>query len=193
MKRGKLRARVLAAVCVAGTVLGACGFTRTLVFTSEQLQQKLDARFPVSKEAYRLTTTLSDPVVQLEEGTDRIGLDVTVAVEHPGVRILGKELVGAGRADGRFGLTGQVQYVPEEGAFFFTNPVIHRMETEQIPDRFADRVVRVVGELLGAYLSRAPIYRLKDDTLKKKATRLLLRSVVVKEGKLRVKVGVGGS
>ena len=41
------------------------------------------------------------------------------------------------------------------------------------------------------YLDRVPIYTIRDHTLKKKTAKLLLRWVIVKDGKLRLTLGTG--
>lgn len=174
-----------------GLVVG-CGFSKTLVFSQGDLQAKLVGAFPVEKEKYRLTIQLSDPEIKLVEGSDRVGFEMSAAVTYPEVKVLGKTLVDGGTVDGgRFGVMGNVIYDEEKKAFYLGEPDILRLDVPHLPKKYEGTVRKAVQEILEVVLKRMPIYRLKDKTMKQKATRLLLKEVRVVDGKLHLKVGVG--
>ena len=64
-------------VCASG-LLGCGSATITISVEREQLQERLDARFPAQREAFLSSVTLENPTVILRDGSDRIGVDLDI-------------------------------------------------------------------------------------------------------------------
>ena len=174
---------VAAALVVVSLDLG-------LVLTREDIQQALDPRFPVVEETRFLDLHLREPRVSLEEGTDRIGLEIDVLVAvHPVDLPLGRRFDGA-EIRGGIGTTGALRYEASEGAFYLAEPRIETLTVEGLADEHVERVRGLAERALGALLAVRPVYRFREDELGERATRVVLRSAVVRNGGLHVELGL---
>lgn len=60
----------------------AMAFTKEL--TVDELQTHINSKFPIEKRTPLVTVNLSDPIVILEDQSDRIGITLTVSALGPG-------------------------------------------------------------------------------------------------------------
>lgn len=169
--------------CVAAA--GAAGWWAVTTFLPEeaididraQLQQRLDARFPQKHCALGVAcVTLSTPVIQLTDGSPRIGLsaDVLVAMGHR-------------EATGQVAFSGVLRYVRYEGDFFLDDVQVDNFALTGAPPELV-QVVKVRGPAaLRRILEGHPIYSLKGEPSARAAlARLAVRDVHVVDGKVRV-------
>ncbi len=153
----------------------------TLIFTREDLQQRLAAKFPFDQRLLFITVTYSNPRVLLNDGSDRVGLELDAAAK----------LSGDNLAKGHVAGDWQVRYEPAEGAFYFDNPKISRFEIEGLTPGTQEQVARVAKPLIEEYLRRVPVYHLKSGDIRQDLARTVLKSVFIKQGKLLIVVGAG--
>src|SRR5687767_13559362 len=91
---------VISLVLVAGAFAAVWmlqGRTFTVVIPQERIQESLDARFPISKRHLLIfTVRYSNPVVILEEGSDRLRAGVTAEAQFTGndVTLAGSAVIG---------------------------------------------------------------------------------------------------
>ncbi|MCK4341038.1 MAG: DUF1439 domain-containing protein [Phycisphaerae bacterium] len=152
--------------------------------TEGQIQEKLDARFPVEKSYLLIfVLTLSDPKVVLEEGADRLsfGLNATLNIKIGDEE---KPLSGTGLVS-----TG-IRYNPDDYSFYLTDPKIEQLAIQGIPIEYTDKVNEVAKKLALERINNYPVYQLKDDDIKQAAARLILQDLIVKEGKLVITLGL---
>ncbi len=165
-------------------VLSGCSYTHTVIrIEGSEIQQRLDERFPIQKKRLMIETRLENPVVLLEPGSDRIGLQLDVSITPPQPL---KPLSGRGS------VSGKLSYKRIDGAFFFTEP---RLETLTLDGKTPDEVTKwrePVEWVTGKALEILPVYRLDREDLKQAAASIVLQDVRVEDGGLNVTLGIGG-
>ena len=127
--------------------------------------------------------TLDNPRVTLPESSSRVeaGLDVSLNIR------IGDEPKSLG---GSIDASGTPAYVPEEGAFYLTDPVIEDLAVQGVPDEHAAKVNDVLTKALAAYYAERPIYTLKETDIKQSIARLVLKRVIVENGELVITLGI---
>jgi hypothetical protein len=175
---------VISLIVVSG--ISGCNLTRegyVIEITPEQIQEKLDAAFPISKQYLMLLNlTLKDPSVTLQEGSDRIGFGVTAATN---VSVNDTDL--AGRAH----MTAAVRYDPEQASLSLVDPLVESLEISLLPEKYHDEVMAAASVAAKQYLDDYEVYRLETSGFRQKVARLALKSVVVEDGVLKITLGLG--
>ena len=140
----------------------------------EELQQRLAAKFPV-KNCALTCIELSEPVIGLTEGSDRISFSTTILVN-----------LGRLQLPGRLAFSGKLRYVRYAGDFFFEQIEIQEFQLSGLPPVLADAVRANGQSLIGMALSSYPIYSIKDNSANASLAKRALRDVQVVDGKLRI-------
>ncbi len=148
--------------------------------SQEQIQQQLDKKFPIQKTYLVSSVTLSNPKVELKNGSDRIFVGVNVAAGIPAV----KNVSGAAE------ISGKVDYDPNAGEFFLKDAQLEKVSMTGLPDKHIDQVKTIVDALAKEVLNRFSIYKLQESDRLQAITKLFLQSVGVEGGKLRIKMGL---
>ena len=168
----------------AGAFVYFSGKEYSFRFTEQQLQEKLAAKLPF-KKSYLLIfqVTLDNPRVMLRDGSDRVeaGFDVQLNIK------VGEEPKPLG---GSIDASGVPIYVPEEGAFYLSDPKIEALEVQGIPSEYASKAKDALTQALARYYAERPIYTLNTTSIKQSAARLVLKSVIVENGELVVTLGL---
>ena len=154
-------------------------FAYTLEYTQEDLQKKIEKKFPylISKPIYRVE--LKNPHVILKEGEDRIGFKVDVSVT-----IL-ERLPNHGSAT----LNGKLRYEASSGKLFLDDPKLQELLIEGAPPEINFAVGTVLeGEIIKKHFATKPLYELKEQDLQHTLAKLMLKSVAVKDGKLLIEL-----
>lgn len=147
-----------------------------------ELQQAIRLGFPVEKTALAVVQVrLSDPVVTLRESSDRIELAVRV---EAGLKDLGRP--SRGTAD----VSCRIRFEPSEGSFYADDPRVERLSLDGHPEGLVEKSSGAVTWILQGLLARRPIYTLKSVDTARSVARLVLKDVRVRDGKLRLALGV---
>lgn len=173
---------LLATLC---TVLGsACGgggdAPLTIELSREDLQKRVDAKFPVEKEKFLSKVVLSEPKVVLEPGRDDIGIDLKVTLDLPMLDPY----------TGRVVASGDLSYVREEKAFYLRNPELREVELEGLPPEHVERAKKPIEAVAKAALEVFPVFEFEQRNLKEVAAEHVLRRVTVREGKVIAEIGM---
>lgn len=176
---GKRRIAVIALALLAllGAIalgLGYFGREAHIDVTREELQQRLAAKFPVQNCALTCIA-LSEPMIRLTEGSERISFSASVLVN-----------LGRLQLPGRLAFSGKLRYVRYEGTFFFEQIEIEQFQLAGLPSALAEAVRAHGQSLIGAALSNYPVYSIKDDSANAALAKRALRDVQVVDGKLRI-------
>jgi hypothetical protein len=141
-----------------------------------ELQSRIAPRFPQRHcKTLLLCMELSNPLLALSEGDDRIRFTVDVKVA-----------LGPRERAGRIALAARPRYVPGEGQLFLDDLEITSFEFAQLPEEVADWV-RAAGTLAARRALQAhPVYTLDDSTAKGALAKRTVSDVRVVGGKLRV-------
>ncbi len=155
-----------------------------LKLTEQQIQEKLDAKFPIERGTRSLLIlTLSEPDVALAEGADRIAFGLKASVD---IKVGGKNLSlrGTGRVN------AGLRYEPDDHSFYLIEPLIESLNIQGVPVLFVNKVNGTAAKLLNERIDNHPIYTLRRDDLKQSAARLVLEDVTVEDGRLVITLGL---
>ena len=166
------------------------GLSKTLVFSRDEIQAKVERKFPIEKMTFgTLKVILSNPDIVLDPSSDKIGLKAEVAVKPPNIgNIFGG---GAEPYKGIVQIEGDVEYVPAEGKFYFTNGSVKNLDVAALPAEYKQPTLLLINEIAGDSLAKVELMTLNEADLKERAAKYLLKTVKVKAGKLEVMIGLG--
>lgn len=185
MKKILLLALTALTLCSCGG-----GFTKTLTFTRDEIQSKVEEKFPIKRSAAVVELELTNPGIVLEDGSDLIGLKADAEARLPGSGIGGLIGLGGEGYDGTIYIEGDVDYDPDEGTFYFTHGKVKELKIASIPDELSQPVTKLADAAANNNLSKVPLFTLNTKDMKEKAAKFLLKKVRVKNGKLEVIVGL---
>jgi hypothetical protein len=175
---------VISLIGLAG--ISGCNLTRegyVIKITADEIQEKLDRAFPISKQyLVVLKLTLKDPLVTLREGSDRVGFGVTASTN---VSVNDTDL--AGRAH----LTAGIRFNREEASLSLVDPLVENLNISLLPEKYHDEVMAAADIVAKEYLDGYELYKLEASGLKQKIAKLVLKSVVVEDGVLKITLGLG--
>jgi hypothetical protein len=154
--------------------------TVTVTVSREELQQRVDERFPIEYDRLLARVTLTNPEVILEPGRDHIGLDMDVAVQVP----------VSGRMSGGLRVQAGLSYRREEKAFYLRDLSIERLQVEGMDGEWPAKVVRPIELAASKALTVFPVYTLKRRNIRELTAEHVLRSVAVRDGGLHVELGI---
>jgi len=154
--------------------------TYTIKLSEAELQKKVEAMMPIEKKKLFFKLILSEPKIELIEGSNEVGLFTHIDIDSK----LG--IKGAGRAK----ITGALSYNSDSNEFFFKNSKIQQLEIDRVSQKDIHQIKGLVQKVVSKILAKRPVYRLKDDDLKHKLARSVLQSVTVKDKKLLLELSV---
>ena len=181
MKQAPAIAVIVVFVCIAALTCDVTPEGLVIEITPEQIQRRLDKRFPITKQYLMLLElTLADPIVELREGSDRVGFGVSAATN---VRVDGEDLTG------RAHMTAAIRYVPERGSLFLVDPSLEQLDISLLPDKYKNAVTQAASLATQEFLDDYEIYKLEQSDFKQRLAKLILRDIVVEDGLLRITLG----
>lgn len=154
--------------------------TYTLEITEQELQEKIQHKMPIQKKKFFVTVTLSDPKVALLLGKDRIDVESNIDALLP----------GGVTAKGRGNIEGRVEYLPQSGEFYFVDPQVISLAVDNVAAKHQETIRKVADFAAKSALKRLPVYRFKDNNLKQKLAKAVLKSVHVENGRLLLELGL---
>jgi len=153
---------------------------KEIIFTAGELEQKIEKQFPITRKGTLAKVELNHPNVSLHKDTQRIGLRVDIKIAPP----LGKKYSGQMEFD------AGVQYRPERGEFFLVDSRVRHFQLDDVPKAYQNMVRGLANETLKRYLDELPIYTLDENDFKESLAKLVLKSLVIKEGNLVLEIGL---
>lgn len=154
--------------------------TYTIKLSEAELQKKVDAMMPIEKKKLFFKLKLSEPKIELIEGSNEIGIFTHIDFDSKfGIK-------GAGRAK----ITGALSYDADSNEFFFKNSKIQQLEIDKVSQKNIQQIKGLVQKVVSKILAKHPVYRLKDDNLKHKLTKSVLQSVSVKDKQLLLELSM---
>ncbi|MCP4978453.1 MAG: DUF1439 domain-containing protein [Maribacter sp.] len=184
MKKVAIAAVIVILAVVVGTYFYFSGKEYVVRITESDIRQKLDEKLPITKTyLFIIQVTLENPRVNLINGSNRVnaGLDVIFNIT------IGKNPKPLG---GTVDASGGINYVPEKGEFYLTNPIIEDFEIQGIPSKYMDKVNEALTKALAEYYSKNPFYTLRATDAKQAAARMVLKNVIVEDKELVVTLGI---
>ncbi len=155
-------------------------FEYTLEFTQPELQEKISAMMPVTKQTMLATVVVDNAKLELIEGSDKLAIAAK----------LNAQILGNLNATGDVKIQGTLSYNAKEGAFYLKNPEIIELNINEIPPKFHDQVKQLAQKGVAKKLSNQPVYKLKDDDTKQSLAKSMLKSLQVKNKTLIATLGL---
>lgn len=165
-------------LCFFSHCINALSYTVTI--SQDELQTKVEALLPIEKTKLFVTVVLSNPKIDLSVASNEIGLFCHITILAPG---------GLG-GKGTIKLAGSLLYDADKGEFFFNNPQIKSIESEDVASKHLEKVQQIAQLAVEQYLSAKPIYRFKDNNMKHKLAKAVLQSVTIENKQLLVELAV---
>lgn len=156
----------------------------TLTFTAEEIEERLDQKFPITEIVKEplplpLPVTVQTPEITFIPSSDRLRARVTAEIDA----ILAKYEIRASFSCG-------IRYQASDQSLRIIDPTVEEIETRKLPEKYRDQVYLLASLLAQRYLNDQPVYTLKGTDLKDQAARLLLKEIEVKNGLLIVRLGL---
>lgn len=143
--------------------------------TQEQLQKKVEAKFPITYEKFFSSLTLSDPIVIICEKSDRIRVEIKASAKIPLV----------GEKTGAATIKGSLYFSAENKTVYVTSLEIVHLALEGVPGENLEPIRILAQAAIEQKLEKIPIYELSGAI----AARTI-KSIAIKGGKLNVSVGL---
>jgi len=154
--------------------------TYTLELTEDKLQAKAESMMPLTKKKLFITTTLSEPVIDLIAATNEINLTSNINVKA----------LGNISGNGKVSFTGSLRYVSDTGSFYFDNLTLNTLEIENMPAKALPKIKGLLELVAKKVLAAKPVYKFKDNNLKHTLAKATLKSMSVENETLFVELGV---
>jgi len=161
-------------------LLAACGFSDgkfTLDFSAKQIQDAIAPKFPTENCRLPLACIkLQNPIVSLQENSDRITLTLDATVS-----ILQQPVTGTAV------MSAKPRYQASTGEIFLDDSQIQDLKFAGVSPNVTNLVTQYGSILAKQSLERTPIYNFKN-TQTEKMVRMSITDVKVVGGKLRVSI-----
>ncbi len=167
----------------AAAIFGLKGSEHTVYVEQEQIQAAIDGKLPY-KKPFKLIfeLTVRNTKVNLTEGSERIGATTDVELNVK----LGEKLKNLG---GTVGAEASIRYDQEKFCFYIVEPEITDVKIQGVPEEYTDRAAAGTKPILQSYLSDVRVYEIRDNNLKLKLAKAVLKDVKVVDGKLALTLG----
>ena len=159
---------------VLGILAGCAGPLRMGVrIPQQELQRRVDKRFPLQTKVLLFEVNLSAPVLTLDPGSDRVGLHLDMQAGMPGLEYHGEVAMDSG-----------IAYQAQSGSLVLVAPRLLRFQLDEMPAVFCRQVEKIVGPMVTAHLDSLPIYQLKEGQARHRLKELHIEKdqVVAKLG-----------
>lgn len=155
----------------------------TIHLDKETLQTAINKKMPFEKKFLLVCKlTVMNTTVLLQEGSRRIGATTNVELSL-NVGKNPKVLTGSTTAD------AGLQYDQETSTFYLQQPFIRDLKIAGIPEKYITSVSAKSQEILQDYLNKVPVYRVKDDNMKMKLAKAVIKNIQVLDGTVAVTLG----
>lgn len=158
----------------------ALAFSYTLELSETDIQERADAMMPLEKKKFFVTAVLTNPVLDLIETTNEIGLSTDVAIKAPGNIV----------ANGKVSFTGTLRYENDDGSFYFENLKVVSLDVKKVPPATLPKIKKILEFVAKKILAKKPVFTFKDNSLKHKLAKSALKSILVEDEKLIVELGI---
>ncbi len=142
--------------------------------SKDDIQQQVNRYFPLEQATPLSKLSYSNPVVILNPSTNRIGLEVSIRIEVPGILPV----------EGRGQIDGNLEYRQQTQQFYLHDPKLTNVRFANSSHELASVVQQIVTNISQQSLPLILVYDLKDDDLRQKMAKSVMKAVRVKEGKI---------
>ncbi len=163
---------VLVIFLAMGVAVSGCGHPEIEVtLTRDDLQQKIEPKFPIEKKLLVAEVTLHSPRIYLT--ADKVGMKLSVDA------VLLKFPI-----HGKVDIQGTLRYESTTGQFFVSDVTVIGVEVSNQSLGTTDKLKEMIAPLIIDHLRDTPVYTLPDDTIRQQLVGRLLKKVAIRDGVL---------
>ncbi len=155
------------------------GFAYTIELSQNQLQEKIDKKFPFIKKKFLIKTIVNNPIVKLQNELNHIRISFDV-------KIIATKTIGFNTSAI---VKGILKYKQKEKNFYFNKLEVIELNVKNIPKKFHKGLKKTVEFIATSYLSNFPVYKIKNKGLKLKLVGALLKDIKIQNHILYIKLG----
>jgi hypothetical protein len=155
-------------------------FSYRLVIPLPDLQKAVAPLFPITEGGMVAKVTLTDPLVQLAEGSDLVGLGFAMNILIPTLEPI----------PGNGVVKGGIRYDRDKGAFFLDDGRVTEFSVEGLPASYEGSIRSLAEQAVRYYLAQKPLYELDSEKKNERTLKSTLRSVMVEGGALIIVLGL---
>ena len=163
-----------ALILILATSACSAPLRSTIELTRDELQARLEEKFPIEERVFVIKLVLENPAALLDETSDRIGVECDVAVR-----------LGLIQYPGKLGVVGRLEYDRVESTVFLVDPEVITLRVPDLPEEHETRVREAVSRALRTRIARIPVHRFDGVD-----ERALVQNVDVKNGRVFVEIGL---
>ena len=155
----------------------------TVELTGAQIQEKLNATFPIDKTYIGVVNVrFSHPVVTLKDGSDRVNFSIDADVNV---------LSNAWRRHGTGQVSGRVRFDPQDGKFYLDDPHVEQFQIDGLPTEYNGVIESGADFAIKPYLDNHPLYQLKRLFFQTHGFGVTVKNIAVQNGVLRITLSPG--
>ena len=152
----------------------------TMELSRQELQKAVTATMPITRKVFLVLLTVSNPEIILANGDTRLGILFDLTAAFPFGIMLRRSIH----------VHGSLSYEPEEATFYFADIEIADIRSQHAPHRRHGILKKLAVIAVRKSLSRYPVYRLDDSSLKHKFARGMMKSLHIEDGRIFLVLGV---
>jgi hypothetical protein len=158
----------------------AFSFSYTLELSEADIQERVDAMMPLEKKKFFVTTILTNPVIDLIEITNELGISTDVAIKAPGNIV----------ENGEVSFTGTLRYDNGSGSFYLDHLKVVSLDVKKVSPDSLPRIKKILEFIAKKFLAKKPFFTFKDDNLKHRLAESTLKSISVKNETFIIELGL---
>lgn len=154
-------------------------FTQTLVFTEQELQQRLNEMTPLQRQTLYANIVLTDAALDLLEGANQLAITA----------YLDATVLGGFHGSGSISIQGSLRYNAEEGAFYLHQAEIVDLHIDQLKPDIVKQLKPLIADIMIQALKQQPIYRLNDADIRQSLLKTTLKDIQIENDQVKVSLG----
>lgn len=176
---------ILAALLIAGYFIlrarGVEGEIITITFTEAEIQEKIGRKFPKKERILEVfPLVIQEPQVKFLGERNRIQLTTTATLEIPFARAQELTMVAS----------SSLRYEDEDKTLRVSEITVEEFETNGLKKVYAEASRLALTLVARKELEDTVVYTLEPEDYKKIISRMLIRKIRIKEGRLEVILGL---
>lgn len=179
MKKAAVTILFVVAIAVAAVFYLGRGYVYEI--SQSEIQSRMESRFPVEKCVLVFCIELKEPFVRLKDNQTRIEF---------GSNALMEVAFSSEQYDGQAGFSGELRYARDKSAFFLRNSRLEYLEVNGVSEDHKENLDQLAALLISDYLRANPVYSFRNTVFELIAPWLELKEIRVRDGVLRIRLGL---
>ncbi|WP_430461899.1 DUF1439 domain-containing protein [Thalassolituus sp. LLYu03] len=139
--------------------------------SEQQLQQEINARLPVTQQRGLFTLEISNAVLTLIDGEDRLRIQADARL----ITSFGLQ------SRGKVTLDGKVRYNNQDYSFYIEDPVIRQISIDGVAPELEPQLIELAQQSLTPALRNQPVYTLSDQEMTQNLARMMLKGMRIEQ------------